>query len=59
MDSFATISFSPASVPVDNDDPGNGQGSGGYCVVFARDTSTEIPSDQDDPGNGQVCLPSD
>ncbi|KAF5334310.1 hypothetical protein D9611_014134 [Ephemerocybe angulata] len=57
MDSFTTISIAskaPATdIPSDNEGTGSGQGSGGYCVVFAKDTSAEVPSDEEGTGSGQ------
>ncbi|RXW21824.1 hypothetical protein EST38_g4028 [Candolleomyces aberdarensis] len=49
MDSFTTISFTAPTVSVPKDNEGNGtQKSGGYCVVFAKET--QIPVDAE--GNG-------
>ena len=51
MDSFTTISFTAptVSVPKDSETSGN-QKSGGYCVVFAKET---IPTDAETGGNSK------
>ncbi|KAF5334301.1 hypothetical protein D9611_014155 [Ephemerocybe angulata] len=53
MDSFTTISIAskaPATdIPSDNEGTGSGQGSGGYCVIFAKDISAVVPSDEEVP----------
>ena len=63
MDAFTTISLvsdnAPSTVKVTSDaeDP-NGQGSGTYCVVFAKDVGVDVPSDAEDPngqGSGTYC----
>ncbi|KAF6747434.1 hypothetical protein DFP72DRAFT_1075310 [Ephemerocybe angulata] len=40
MDSFTTISINTPTVSVPSDNETNKQGSGGYCVVFAKDIPT-------------------
>ena len=59
MDSFTTVFFASSNSPAQeiptNTDGGDRQGSGGYCVVFAKD----IPQDNDGgdgQGSGGYCV---
>ncbi|KAJ2914677.1 hypothetical protein MD484_g5730, partial [Candolleomyces efflorescens] len=49
MDSFTTISFTAPTVSVPKDaEGGSGSKSGGYCVVFAKES---IPTDSEASAN--------
>ncbi|RXW17931.1 hypothetical protein EST38_g7916 [Candolleomyces aberdarensis] len=51
MDSFTTISFTAPTVSVPKDTEANGtQKSGGYCVVFSKES---IPTDAESNGTSK------
>ena len=52
MDSFTTIK--PAHIPTNGEGDGT-SGSGGYCVIFAKDTPTDKEGDGTS-GSGGYCV---